>query len=112
MKKMIALSAFCFLAAGMVFAQNSANQYTAINGRWKNEKEALIFQFNPDGTFTMTEESEEARRAVQREQRASGESAAAGMSGTYTATAAAINMVIAVDGRTHRIRMSYKIIDA
>jgi hypothetical protein len=34
------------------------------------------------------------------------------MSGTYTATAAAINMVIAVDGRTHRIRMSYKIIDA
>jgi hypothetical protein len=96
----------------MVFAQNSANQYTvALNGRWKNEGEALIFQFNPDGTFSMTEESEEARRAAQREQRASNESAAAGMSGTYTATATAINMVIAVDGKTHRIRMSYKIID-
>lgn len=96
----------------MIFAQNGNNQYAAsINGRWKNDGEGLIFQFNSDGTFIMAEESEEARRAAQGEERANNESVVTSVNGTYTATATVINMVMVVDGKSHRIRMSYKIID-
>jgi hypothetical protein len=112
MRKIITLWALCFLASGMIFAQNSNNQYAAaINGRWKNDREGLTFQFNPDGTFIMAEESEEARRAAQGEQRANNERVTTSVNGTYTVTATAVNMVMVVDGKSHRIRMSYKIID-
>jgi hypothetical protein len=111
MRKIITLLTLCFLASGMIFAQNSNNQYAAaINGKWKNDREGLTFQFNPDGTFVMAEESEEARRAAQSEQGANSESVITSVNGTYTVTATVINMVMAVDGKSHRIRMSYKII--
>jgi hypothetical protein len=92
----------------MIFAQNGNNhQYAAINGRWKNERYGLIFQFNPDGTFIMIDEGEKARRAAQGGQQANNENVVT----SYTVTAAAINMVMVVDGKSHKIRMPYKIID-
>jgi hypothetical protein len=93
----------------MIFAQNGNNhQYVAaINGRWKNDRYGLIFQFNHDGTFIMIDEREKARRAAQGEQRADNENVVT----SYTVTAAAINMLMVVDGKSYKIRMPYKIID-
>jgi hypothetical protein len=99
------------LSITTVFAQNNS-QYTAvIAGTWKNEKEALTFRFNTDGTFTMSEEGENAERAARRERRSSGEAVATGMSGTYTVTDRVINMSMTVDGKHYPLRMSYRKID-
>jgi hypothetical protein len=121
MKRIIGLFALCVMAAAgplaLVFAQNDSDPYrTELTGTWIHEKEGLTFQFNSDGTFTMSEEGEEARKAIETEQRARGETAATSVSGTYTVSkgvfSTAINMVMVVDGKSHRIRMSYKKVDA
>jgi hypothetical protein len=92
----------------MILAQNGDNQYAAaITGKWRNAQYGLTFQFNPDGTFVMVDEGEEARRAAQGEPWTNNESVAT----TYTVTAAAINMMMVVNGKSHKIRMPYKILD-
>jgi hypothetical protein len=97
------------LSVTAAFAQNNNTRYVAeIAGTWKHEKEGLTFQFNDDGTFTMSEEGEEAERAARSEGRSSGEEAATSVSGTYTVTDRAINMSMRVDGRNYPLRMSYK----
>jgi hypothetical protein len=93
---------------GFLSAQNDAS---AIIGTWKHDKEGLTFQFNADGTFTMGEEGEAARKAVEREQRGRGESATTSVSGTYTVTRNRIEMLLFVDGKTHKIPMSYRKVD-
>jgi hypothetical protein len=96
------------LSITTVFAQNNS-QYTAvIAGTWKNEKEAMTFQFNTDGTFTMSEEGEEAERAARSERRSKGEAAATSVAGTYTVTDKVINMSMKVDGKNYPLRMSYR----
>jgi hypothetical protein len=116
MKKNFTLLAFCIMTAALpatlAFAQNNNNQYAAvIAGTWKHEKEGLTFRFNADGTFTMSEEGEEAERAARSEQRSSGEEAATSVSGTYTVTDKVINMSMTVDGRNYPLRMAYRKID-
>jgi hypothetical protein len=119
MKRIITLLALCVMTIAWpmapVFAQD--DPYRAeVTGTWMHEKEGLTFQFNADGTFTMSEDGEETRKAIEAEQRRRGETVATSVSGTYTvskgAFSTAINMVMIVDGKSHRIRMSYKKIDA
>jgi hypothetical protein len=104
----IVLILFCFGLCGSLSAQDYA---AAIIGTWKHDKEGLTFQFNADGTFTMGEEGEAARRAIEQEQRDRGESAITSVSGTYTATKNRIEMLMFVDGKTHKIPMSYRKVD-
>jgi hypothetical protein len=113
MKKNFTILAFCImtmvLPATLAFAQNSSNQYTAaITGTWKSEKERMTFRFNGDGTFTMSEEGEEAERAARSEQRSSGEAVTTSISGTYTVTDKVINMSMTVDGKNYPLRMAYR----
>jgi hypothetical protein len=93
---------------GSVFAQNTNAE---IIGTWKHDKEGLTFQFNADLSFTMGEEGEEARAAIEQEQRAKGEAVITSVGGTYTVTGSRIEMLMTVDGKTHKVRMSYKLID-
>jgi Fic family protein len=113
MKKNFAVLVLCIMTAVLpiasAFAQNSRNQYAAaISGTWKHEKEGLTFRFNTDGTFTMSEEGEEAERAARSEQRSSGEAVTTSVSGTYTVTDRVINMSMRVDGKNYPIRMAYR----
>jgi hypothetical protein len=121
MKRIMTLLAFCAMAAVLpaasVFAQDSSDRYRAeVTGTWKHEGEGLTFQFNTDGSFTMSEEGEEARKALEAEQRERGEAVMTSIGGTYTVSKGVfnttINMVMIVDGKSHRIRMSYKKVDA
>ena len=100
---------FCIGLCGSVFAQNAAN--TEVIGTWKHDKEGLTFQFNADLSFTMGEEGEDARAAIEQEQRARGEAVITSVSGTYTVTGSRIEMLMAVDGKTHKVRMSYRLVD-
>ncbi|MDR2394577.1 MAG: hypothetical protein LBD93_10555 [Treponema sp.] len=93
-----------------VFGQSQAN--AGIVRSWKHDKEGLTFQFKADSTFAMGEEGEAARRAIEQEQRSRGESATASVSGTYTVNGSRIEMLMVVDGKTHKVRMSWKLIDA
>jgi hypothetical protein len=116
MKKNNILLALCVMTAvwplASAFAQSGNSQYAAvITGTWKHEKEGLTFRFNDDGTFTMSEEGEEAERATRSEQRSSGEAATTSVSGTYTVTDRVINMSMTVDGKNYPVRMSYRKID-
>jgi hypothetical protein len=79
---------------------------------WKHDKEGLTFQFNDDGTFTMGEESEATRRAIEQEQRNRDESVITSVNGTYTVNGSRIEMLMFVDGKTHKVRMTWKLIDA
>jgi hypothetical protein len=96
------------LPATLVFAQNNSQYMAAVTGTWKHEKEGLTFQFNDDGTFTMSEEGENAERAARSERRASGEAMATSVGGTYTVTDKVINMSMTVDGKNYPLRMSYR----
>jgi hypothetical protein len=113
MKRIIGLVACCIMTAAWstVFAQEEQYRVELI-GTWRHEKEGLTFQFNADGTFTMSEDGEETRKALEAEQRRRGEAITTSVSGTYTVARGAINMVMVVDGKSHRIRMAYKKIDA
>jgi hypothetical protein len=113
MRRNIALLTLCAITAAwplaLVFAQKSNSQYVAvISGTWKHEKEGLTFCFNSDGTFTMSEEGEEAERAARSEQRANGEAMATSVGGTYTVTDKAISMSMTVDGKNYPLRMAYR----
>jgi hypothetical protein len=113
MKKRFAIVAFCIMMMSLpiasIFAQNNNNHYVAaITGTWKHEKEGLTFRFNADGTFTMSEEGEEAERAARSEQRSKGEVITTSVSGTYTVTDRVINMSMKVDGKHYPIRMAYR----
>jgi hypothetical protein len=113
MKKNFILLALCIMTMALpvtlAFAQNNNNQYAAvIAGTWKHEKEGLTFRFNADGTFTMSEEGEEAERAARSEQRSSGEAVTTSVSGTYTVTDRVINMSMIVDGKNYPLRMAYR----
>jgi hypothetical protein len=115
MKRIIGLLTFCVMTTAWsmapVFAQEE--QYRAeVTGTWRHEGEGMTFQFNADGTFTMSEDSEETRKALEAESRRRGEAMAASGGGTYTVARGAINMVMVVDGKSHRLRMAYKKIDA
>jgi hypothetical protein len=111
MKKNFILSVLWIMTTAVpittVFAQTNSQYVAAVTGTWKHEKEGLIFQFNDDGTFAMSEDGEEAERAIRSEQRSSGEAATTSVSGTYTVTDRAINMSMTVDGRNYPVRMSY-----
>jgi hypothetical protein len=96
------------LSITTVFAQTNSQYVPAVAGTWKHEKEGLVFQFNNDGTFTMSEEGENAERAARSEQRSNGEAVTTSVSGTYTVTDRAINMSMTVDGRNYPLRMSYR----
>jgi hypothetical protein len=113
MKKNFTLLALCImtmaLPVSLAFAQNSSNQYAAaITGTWKSEKEGMTFRFNGDGTFTMSEEGEEAEQAARSEQRSSGEAVTTSVNGTYTVTDKVINMSMMVDGKKYPLRMAYR----
>ncbi|MDR1248647.1 MAG: hypothetical protein LBK63_05015 [Treponema sp.] len=117
MKRFIGLLALCAMTAAwpaaLVFAQDGSEQYRAeVTGTWKHEREGLTFQFNADGSFTMSEDGAEARKAMEAESRRRGEAAATSVGGTYTVARGVINMVMVVDGKSHRLRMAYKKIDA
>jgi hypothetical protein len=94
---------------GSLFGQSAAS---GIVGTWKHDKEGLTFQFNAGGTFTMGEESEEARRAIEQEQRSRGESVITSVSGTYTVSGSRVEMLMLVDGKTHKVRMSFRLMNA
>jgi hypothetical protein len=79
-----------------VFAQNNSQYTAAVIGTWKPEKEGLTARFNADGTFTMSEEGENA------------EAMAPSVSGTYTVTDTVINMSITVDGKHYSLKKSYR----
>jgi hypothetical protein len=98
-----------FSLCGFLFAQTPVS---GVAGTWRHDKEGLTFQFNVDGTFTMGEEGEAVRQAVEQEQRRRGESVVTSVSGTYTVTKNRIEMLIYVDGKTHKVRMAWKLIDA
>ena len=100
----------CVSLYGSLFAQTPSS--TGIIGMWKHDKEGLTFQFNADGSFTMGEEGETARQAVEQEQRGLSESAAASVSGTYTVTGNRIDMLMLVDGKNHRVRMTFRLMNA
>ncbi|MDR2803655.1 MAG: hypothetical protein LBB22_05135 [Treponema sp.] len=68
-------------------------------------------QCNADGTFTMGEESEAARQAIEKEQRGRGESVTTSVSGTYTVIGNKIEMLMFVDGKTHKVRMTWRLVD-
>jgi hypothetical protein len=113
MKRNIIVSVFLAILTALsvttVFAQANTSQYvSAVAGTWKHEKEGLTFRFNTDGTFTMSEEGEDAERAARSERRSSGEEMATGVSGTYTVTDRVINMSMTVDGKHYPLRMSYR----
>jgi hypothetical protein len=115
MKRFIGLLALCAMTAAwpaaLVFAQD--DQYRAeVAGTWKHEKEGLTFRFNADGTFAMSEDGAEARKAIEAEQRRRGEAAITSVGGTYTVARGALNMVMAVDGKNHRLRLRYKKLEA
>jgi hypothetical protein len=117
MKRIITLLALCTMTAAwpmaLVFAQDGSDRYSAeVAGTWRHEKEGLTFQFNADGTFTMSEDGEDARKALEAEQRKRGEAITTSIGGTYTVSKTAINMVMIADGKNHRIRMSYKKVGA
>jgi hypothetical protein len=105
----IGLALFCFGLCISLFAQHTGN--AEVIGMWKHNKEGLTFQFNADGTFTMGEESESARQSIEQEQRSRGESVIASVNGTYTVTGRRIEMLMFVDGKTHRVRMTWRLID-
>jgi hypothetical protein len=97
------------LSTTTVFAQANTSQYVlVVAGTWKHEKEGLTFRFNNDGTFTMSEEGENAERAARSERRSKGEAAATSIAGTYTVTDKVINMSMKVDGKNYPLRMSYR----
>jgi hypothetical protein len=99
------------LPVALIFAQDE--QYRAeVTGTWRHDGEGMTFRFNADGTFTMSEDGEEARKAMEAESRGRGEAVTTSAGGTYTVTRGAINMVMVVDGKSHRLRMSYRKIDA
>jgi hypothetical protein len=100
---------FFFGLCGSLFAQTPSS--TGIVGSWKHNKEGLTFQFNADGTFTMGEEGEVARSAIEQEQHRRGESMIASVSGTYTVAGNRIEMLMFVDGKTHKVRMTWKLVD-
>ena len=100
----------CVSLYGSLFAQTPSS--TGIIGMWKHDKEGLTFQFNADGSFTMDEEGAAARQAVEQEQRGRGESAITSVSGTYTLNGGRVEMLMPVDGKTRRVRMTFRLIDA
>jgi hypothetical protein len=100
---------FCVSLCGSLFSQTADT--AGITGTWKHDKEGLTFQFNADGTFTMGEEGEAARKAIEQEQRNRGESVITSVSGTYTVTTNRIEMLMFVDGKTHKIRMAWNRVD-
>ncbi|MDR2792685.1 MAG: hypothetical protein LBB61_03330 [Treponema sp.] len=106
----IALLCFCAGLCGALFAQTPPS--AGIMGTWKHDKEGLTFRFNAGGAFTMSEESEAARKAAEQEQRARGESVITGVSGTYTVSGNKIEMLMLVDGKTHKVRMTWRLVDA
>ncbi|MDR1147106.1 MAG: hypothetical protein LBK66_00585 [Spirochaetaceae bacterium] len=106
----IVLILFCAGLCGSLFAQSPSS--TGVTGTWKHEKTGLTFQFNADGTFTMGEEDEAARKAIEQEQRRRGERVITSVSGTYTVTGNRIEMLMLVDGKTHKARMTWRLIDA
>jgi hypothetical protein len=112
MKRNIIVLAFLIMITALsvspAFAQGDSRYAALIAGTWKHEKEGLTFQFNDDGTFTMSEEGENAERAARNERRSSGEGAATSISGTYTVTDRVINMSMTVDGKHYPLRMSYR----
>jgi hypothetical protein len=106
----IVLILFWAALCGSLYAQTSSS--ATIIGTWKHDKEGLTFQFNADGTFAMGEGSEAARQAVEQEQRSRGESVITSVSGTYTVNGNRIEMLMFVDGKTHKVRMTWRLIDA
>jgi hypothetical protein len=106
----IAVILFLVCLCSVLFAK--ALSSAGIIGTWKHGKEGLTFQFNADSTFTMGEEREAARRAIEQEQHKRGESVMTSVSGTYTASGSRIEMLMFVDGKTHKVRMTWKLVDA
>jgi malate/lactate dehydrogenase len=119
MNRIISVLAFCALVtiipATPVFAQDDGNR-AEVTGTWRHEKEGLTFQFNADGSFTMSEDAskdgEETRKALEKETRKRGEAIATSVGGTYAITKGVINMAMSVDGKSHRLRMKYKKLNA
>jgi hypothetical protein len=108
MKKFTGVFFFACLCASL-FAQTGSSE---VVGTWKHDKEGLTFKFNADGSFTMGEEGEAARQTIEQEQRGQGEVVVTSVDGTYTVNKGKIEMLMFVDGKTHKVRMSYKLIDA
>jgi hypothetical protein len=108
MNRIISVLAFCVITALPATPAFAQNDNPEVAGTWRHEKEGLTFQFNTDGSFTMSEDSEETRKALENEQRGRGEAIATSVGGTYTVSKGVINMVMSVDGKSHRLRMKYK----
>jgi hypothetical protein len=85
------------------FGQNAGND---IVGKWRNEREKQTFQFNADGTFIMSADSEEVARAMREEQAAEGELWTDRLSGTYTVTGKSVEMLLYADGKEHRMKLT------
>jgi hypothetical protein len=108
MKKAIALLTFCFLPPGIIIKKSCNNQYaTIIKGRWKKGEKGWTPRFNPDGTFILVEESEEAWKASRRERRSNNKSVASNFSGAYIVTATTINMVMVVESNKYGYSKCY-----
>ncbi|MDR1126712.1 MAG: hypothetical protein LBL06_01140 [Treponema sp.] len=116
MKKISGLLVFCVVSVAwmpiLAFAQEGNSLLSEVTGMWRHEKEGLTFQFNVDGTFSMSEDGEEARKAIESESRKRGEAMSTSVGGTYTVSKGVINIVMNVDGKSHRLRMSYKKVNA
>jgi hypothetical protein len=106
MRKIVLILAFIGLSVS-VFGQNRDN--AEIVGTWKHEG-GLVYQFNADGTYSMSLEGEKAERDAQSVQEKIGKTVNTRAEGTYTVTQGSITMI--ANGKTRRMRIAYQKIDS
>jgi hypothetical protein len=107
MSKIVLMLSFIGLSVS-VFGQNSDN--AEIVGTWTHEG-GLVYQFNADGTFSMSVEGGKAEQDAQSVQDKIGKVVSTRTEGTYTVTQWSINMIVMVNGKSRRMRMAYRKID-
>jgi hypothetical protein len=97
-----------FFVITIVLCVSAFGQSTGdgIVGKWRNEREKQTFQFNADGTFIMSADSEEVARAMREEQAAEGELWTDHLSGTYTVTGKSVEMLLYADGKAHKMKLT------
>jgi hypothetical protein len=97
---------FFLMSIGLCISTFGQNAGDGIVGKWRNEQEKQTFQFNADGTFIMSADSEEVERAMREEQAAEGEFWTDHLSGTYTVAGRSVEMSLSADGKVHKMKMT------
>jgi hypothetical protein len=106
MKKFVIALIMAAALGAPVFTEESS-----IAGTFRNDREHQTFTFNADGTFIMAGDAEDVQRAMEEELSSGG--AVDGewtdrLAGTYTVKGRTVEMVIAMDGRENKMRMTIR----